>query len=103
MWSSLWCGYISLKFVGFQWVQKRVSVELVMAFHTDLESAISCWAGDTKDNITVLYLSVVERNLRFLIDVSGDQPGRTAYATAIFATVWKVHALSAQTVQPSTM
>ena len=90
---------IGLEFMRGQWIKERVAVKFVVALNADLKGAVAHWAGNAQNDITIVDLAVVQRNLRLLVDFAADQLGRAAYAATILAAVGQIDALLAQAEQ----
>ena len=83
----------------FERIKERIAVKLVMAFHTDFQGDVRSRARNTEDHIAVADLSVVERHLTALIDLTRGEFGGTGDAAPIFTAIRQIDALVAQLFQ----
>jgi hypothetical protein len=90
---------IGLQLMRGQWIKEGIAVKFVMALNADLEDTIAHGAGNAQNDIAIVDLAVVQRNLRLLIDFAADQLGGTAYAAAILAAIGKIDPLLAQALE----
>ena len=73
-----------------------------MAFNADFDSAIGEGARHAQDDIAIIYLAIVERNLTALVNLAGCELGSASNAAAIFTAIGQVDALLAQTIEERT-
>ncbi len=88
--------------MGLQGVLKRIAIQPIVTFDTDLDGAISDRPRDAKHDIAVIDLSIIQRHLTPLIDLALSQLGGASDATAVPATIRQINALLSQAVQQRT-
>ncbi len=85
--------------MGGKWIEKRISIEPVMAFDPDLEGAIARRSRHAQNNIAIVDLTIVEGHLGLLINAAREEFCCARYTAAIFTPVWQINALIAQAHQ----
>jgi hypothetical protein len=73
--------------MGREWIEEWIAIKLIVAFNTYLERAIGHWSCHTEDDIAMVQLPVVQRDLSGLIHFTLGQLSCARDAAAISATV----------------
>ena len=82
-----------------EWIEERIAIKLIVAFNAYLERAIGHWSCHAEDDIAMVQLPVVQRDLPGLIHFTLGQLSCARDAAAVSATVRQIDALGAQAVE----
>src|SRR6056297_3671130 len=92
-------GDVRLELMRLQRIEEWVAVEFIVAFDTDFQGDVGSRAGNAKQDIAVVDLTVVQGHLAALINLTCDEFRRAGDAAAVFAAIRQSDALLAQGVE----